>query len=452
MFDYAIIGGGVVGSAIFNKLTRKGKKCVLLEKELDLGEGATKANSGLVHAGFDAESGTLKAKFNKRGNEMIKTLARELRIAYNQTGALVVGNDIEKLKNLKLRGKNNGIKGLKIIKDEELFRLVPNLSKDIKYALHAKTAGVISPFMLNIALAEEAVLNGGEFRLGFELKYAIYEKKHYTLYSENNSVCAKNVINCAGSCFNEVSKILGVEQKELQFRRGEYIVLDKCDFVNLTVFPLPTLLGKGILATPTIDGNILLGPTAEDVQDYDTSTTQEGIDKILNHIKSYFTNVPLYKNIRQFSGIRVSAGKDFVVEKSKINNRVVLVAGINSPGLTSAPAIAEYVAEELYGEVQPDKEMQRRKPYTSREKGKIVCRCEHIGENEIINAINAPIPAQTVDAIKRRTRAGFGRCQGGQCLLDVTRLIAKYQGVQMHEVCKSSKNSFICFEGGNYEN
>lgn len=448
-YDYAVIGGGIIGTAIFNKIIRKNKSCILIERELDIATGATKANSGLVHAGFDAETGSLKAKFNVRGNYLIEELAKELNIPFKRTGALVVGNDLEKLNNLKTRGENNGVKELEIINRDKLKELVPNLKEDIKYALYAKTAGVISPYMFAIALAEEGVINGGDFKLGFEITNIEEEKNIFKIYSKENIIEAKKVINCAGAGFNEISKFLKVEEYPIKFRRGEYIVLDKSEFVKLSIFPLPTNLGKGILATPTIDGNTLLGPTAEDIKDYNTETTTEGIDKILGYINSTFDNVPLNKTIRQFSGIRVSCGEDFVVEKSKKNQNVVLVAGINSPGLSSAPAIAEFVVEELFEEKAQDKIMKRRSPYFTENAGKIICRCEKIGENEIINAINAPIPAITVDAIKRRVRAGMGRCQGGQCMLEVCKLIARNKGLKLEDIKKESKNSYIMFKGEN---
>ncbi len=452
VFDYAVIGGGIVGTSIFNKIIRKGKSCVLIERELDLSTGSTKANSGLIHAGFDAKTGSLKARFNVRGNDLVEDLAKQLKIPFKRTGAVVVGNDIEKLNALYERGINNGVKDLKIVSTEELRMLVPNLSEDIKYGLYAKTAGLISPYMFAIALAEEGVKNGGVVKLDFNINKFTFSDGIFTMCGEDDEVACKKVVNCAGAGFNEVSKLLNVEEFPIKFRRGEYIVIDKSDFVKLSVFPLPTALGKGILATPTIDGNILLGPTAEDIDDYDTETTNNGIDKILSYIKSTFKNVPLNKNIRQFSGIRVSVGDDFIVKKSDKNENVVLIAGINSPGLTSAPAIAEYVVEELFCEKNKDINLIPRDSYFQGDSGRIVCRCEKIGENEIIRALNSPVPCYTVDAVKRRVRAGMGRCQGGQCMIEVCKLIAKRYGLKLEDVKKESKNSFVMFNGGTYEN
>ena len=452
VFDYAVIGGGIIGTSVFNKIIRKGKSCVLIEKELDLSTGATKANSGLIHAGFDAETGSLKAKFNVRGNALIEGLVKQLKIPFKRTGAVVVGNDLEMLNTLYKRGIKNGVKDLEIIKDDELRKIVPNLNEDIKYGLLAKSAGLISPYMFAIALAEEGAKNGGVVKLDYNIQNISYKNDVFTISSDIEKIQCKRVVNCAGAGFNDVSKLLGVEEFPIKFRRGEYIVIDKSDFVKLSVFPLPTALGKGILATPTIDGNILLGPTAEDIDKYNTETTSLGIDKILNYVKTTFKNVPLSKNIRQFSGIRVSVGEDFIVQKSKKDGNVVLIAGINSPGLTSAPAIAEYVVEELFGEKNEDISLLPRESYFQGDSGKIVCRCEKIGENEILKALNSPVPCLTVDAVKRRVRAGMGRCQGGQCMIEVCKLIAKKYGLKLEDIKKESKNSFVMFKGDDYEN
>ena len=448
IFDYVVIGGGVIGTAIFNKLVRKGKTCALLEREPDLATGATKANSGLIHAGFDAESGSLKAKFNVRGNELTENLAKELKVPFKRTGAVVVGNDLEKLKALLERGEKNGVRGLEIVEGDKLKSLVPNLKEDIKYALYAPSAGLISPYMFAIALAEEGVINGGVCKLNFEIDRVEQTDGVFEIFGNNEVIQARKAINSAGAGFNEVSKLFKTEEFPIKFRRGEYIVLDKSDFVKLSVFPLPTALGKGILATPTVDGNILLGPTAEDIETFNTETTECGIDKIISYINSTFNNVPLNKNIRQFSGIRVSCGEDFVVKESTLNPNVILIAGINSPGLSSAPAIAEYVVEELLKEHSEDKPMIARKGYTCEPAGKIICKCEKVGEKEIENAINAPIPATTVDAVKRRVRAGMGRCQGGQCMLDICKLIAKNLNIELEDVKKESAKSNIMFKGG----
>lgn len=451
MYDYVIFGGGVVGAAIFNKFVRLGAKVALLEKELDVATGASKANSGLVHAGFDAETGTLKAKLNVRGNELFEKLCQELGIKFKRTGALVVGNDEEKLKELLARGKKNGVKGLSIIREEKLWKLVPNLRHEYKSALYAKTAGLVSPYMLTIALAEEAVINGGQALFGFTTKKIEKAKGCFKIYSSDKRVVeGKVVINATGAGYNDIARLLKAEEREIRFRRGEYYVLDKCDFVNLTVFPLPTKLGKGILATPTASGNILLGPTAEDILEFDTATTMGGLENISGSITAMFDNVPFDKIIREYSGVRVSCGDDFVIGWDKKAEGVVDICGINSPGLTSAPAIAEMVAE-MVGLRGQEKKMIRRKGYAVKVKGEIVCRCEKVGKNEILSAINSPLKPCTVDGIKRRVRAGMGKCQGGYCLIDVCCLIARERGIKLEEVNKEHEGGAVMLSGGKYE-
>lgn len=459
-YDIAIFGAGVIGCACFSHFTRLGKKCVLIEKENDVSTGVSKANSGLVHAGFDCKPNTLKAKLNVRGNEMFKNLASELGISFKQTGAVVVGNDLDKIKELYNQGIINGVKELSIIEGEELKLLVPNLNEDIKYGLYAKTAGLISPYELTIALAEEGVINGGKVLFDFDTTSIIKNKNIFVISSEEKSVKAKIIINCAGAGFNDISRLLGAEKYDLKYRRGEYFVLDrKTDFVSLSVFPLPTKLGKGILATPTVHGNILFGPTADDDQEYNTKTTSEGLDKIREFINKTYKNVPWNKVIREYSGVRISCGDDFVIEKSKIEN-VINVCGINSPGLSAAPAIAEYIGN-LLGFENKFIDFKKRKPYIeirnleiekanelikqNASYGKIVCRCEQITEGEIIDAISSPLAPKSVDGIKRRVRAGMGRCQGGFCTMKVCEIIAREKKLSLEKVLKEYNGSNIVY-------
>lgn len=461
IFDYAIFGAGVIGSAIASKLTRLGKSVVLIEKNTDVAMGASKANSGLIHAGFDAKEGTLKARLNVQGNKMFDKLAKELSISFKRTGALVVGNDLEKLKQLKTRGENNGVQGLEIIKKDKLYGLVPNLKKDIKYALYAKTAGIISPYMLTVALAEEAVINGAKVVFRFDTKKIKQNETGFEISDGKNVVVAKEIINAAANGFNEISKLLKTEMYSAEFRRGEYFVLDKgTGFVELTVFPLPTADSKGILVTPTASGNVLLGPTS-DVCDYNTKTTTEGLQKIRDNVSNLFDNIPWNKVIREYSGVRVVCGDDFIVQRSNKNSKVVNVFGICSPGLSAAPAIAEYVARDIL-QIKGKENFVLRKPYTkmsnlslakkneiiSKNKayGKIVCRCEVISEGEILEAINSPLKPTTVDAVKRRVRAGMGRCQGGFCSLKVAELISSQTGIPFDKIEKDDVGSFLMID------
>ena len=458
IYDYAIIGGGVIGCSILNKLTRLNKKCVLLEKYNDVGIGTTKANTALVHAGFDAKPGTMKARFNVEGSQMMEKLCKQLSVPYKQNGALVVGNDLEKLNNLLERGKTNGVKEIQIINKSKLHKMVPNLSEDINYALFAKTAAIISPYELAIALAEESVINGAVVIFNQELKSASFNS-YWTLKTNDKVITAKWVINCTGYAFNEVSSILNAEKYPIQYRVGEYYLLDSTE-INLTeytIFPLPSDKSKGVVITPTVEGNILIGPNAIDIDNYSTATTKEGLQEVKINALKIFPGIKFNKNIRNFAGVRSVIGEDFIIERSKVANNIINIAGICSPGLSSAPAIAKYVTKDILGLNDIERKMTPREPITHTKGltqkeinklikkdpkyGEIICRCEQVSKAEIIQALNSPLKPTSVDAIKRRTRAGMGRCQGGFCLIDEINLIAKTLNIPMDAVVKESKDS-----------
>ena len=466
IFDFAIFGGGIVGSAIFNKLTRLGKKCVLIEIAEDVCTGVSKANSALVHSGFDAKQGSLKAKLNVRGNFLMPQLCKRLKVDFKHCGAVVVGNSLEKIEQLYSRGIQNGVPSdqLEILKNDSLHALVPNLKKEIMFGLHAKNAGIVNVFMLNVALAEEAVINGAECRFGFETSAISSNNNIFSITNGKETIHARQVINASGTGYNDIAKLLGSEQKKLSFRRGQYYVLNKDarNFVPLTVFPLPTEKGKGILATPTTDGNILFGPTAEELENYNTETTASGFSDIEKNINTLFDNVPFNQVIRQFSGVRIGCGEDFVIEKSKQVSGVINICGINSPGLSASPAIAEYVCQ-LLG-LDNEKEIANlleRSTYnsiatkSSREiesliqenakYGNIICKCEMVSEQEILNAIHSPLKPHTLDGIKRRVRTMAGQCQGGFCTMKVAQIIARELAVDVDDVIKENKTSNLCF-------
>lgn len=462
IYDYAIFGGGVVGTAIMNKLTRMKKNVILIEKAEDVCTGASKANSAIVHAGFDAESGTLKAKLNIRGNKLIRKLCKELDVPFQETGAVVVGNDLNKIQTLYNRGLTNGIKScdLKILNQKEIMDLVPNLRKDIKYALLAKTSGIINIFMFTIALAEEAVINGADFRFSYNTTNIDYKDNIFVISNGKEIINAKKIINCAGAGYNDIAKLLQTEQYELTFRRGEYFVLDKevNNFVKLTVFPLPTNKGKGILATPTTDGNILLGPTSTECLKPETIVTSDGLKEIKENISLLFENPLFDKAIREYSGIRVGCGKDFIIQHSKINPNVINICGINSPGLTASPAIAELVCE-MEKIKETEKVMKKRYSYNSiatktneeidnlikKEKkyGKIICNCEMVSLQEILNAIHSPLRPHTLDGVKRRVRSTAGHCQGGFCTLKVAHIISNELNIPLNQILKENAKSFL---------
>lgn len=465
MFDVAVIGGGVIGGFVLRKLSSYKLNVCMLEKESDICMGQSKANSGIVHAGFDAQEGSLKAKFNLLGNKMMEKVAQELGVKYKNNGSLVVAfseEEIEILKKLKTRGENNGVEGLEIIDRAKLVEYEPNVSDNVVGALYAKTGGIICPYELTIAAIGNAMDNGAKLYTSFDV-CRIEKGDNYKIYSTNDEVIeAKYIVNCAGFGCQKIANLIGDYSFQIGGRRGEYVLLDReCgNFVNRTLFFTPTEKGKGILVSPTVDGNIILGPTAEEIDYNDTATTKEGLKSVVEKSNEMCKNVPHYNTITSFSGVRAYSDRhDFIIEESKVAKGFFHCAGIESPGLTSAPAIAEYLVETLIGRfIKLDKKEDFnpcRKPdyffskLSFEEKneiikkdpsyGRIVCRCEQITEGEIIRALTENPPATDVDGVKRRTRAGMGRCQGGFCQPFIVELIAKVKGVELNEVTKNGK-------------
>lgn len=463
MFDYCVIGGGVVGSAILNKLTRLGKSCVLVEKENDVGFGASRANSALIHSGIDCKPGTLKAKLNVRGCEMFPALAKRLKVPYSNCGHLIIGNDKQRLQELLERGRANGVKGLKIIGRNEIRSLEPNISEEIVSAIFIPSGGIISSYELSVAFCEEAIINGATVLREFVTKKVT--KKSAGIFevfaSDGRTIECKYIINCAGAGYNEIAKVLKSEVYPLTFRRGEYYILDtNCQsYVSHPIFPLPTKESKGILVSRTIHGNILVGPTSYE-SDTSTKTTKAGLNKIKQEVLVNFPSLPFRQNIRVFSGVRTISGEDFIIEKSRLQDGVINIAGICSPGLSACPAIAEMVANMLGLDASKEKKALKERTgitkisqmdYKSQEKlikknpdfGKVVCKCENISLGEIKEALTSPLPALSVDAVKRRTRAGMGRCQGGFCIFSVMEEISKATNSRLENICKDSTGSQI---------
>lgn len=460
IYDVAILGGGVIGCAIFNKLTRLGVSSVLIEKGSDVAVGTSKANSGIVHAGFDAKTGSLKAMHNVRGAQLFPRLCEELGVPYTCNGALVVGNDMSVVRELYDRGVANGVSDLRILNENELKNLVPNLSANVTCGLLAETSAIVSPYKFTIALAEESVINGGSVVFNFDLSSLKKAEDYYILSNGELEISAKQIVVAVGCEHNNVAKILGSSQYDIKFRRGEYYLLDKGENVTngYTIFPLPSKDSKGVLVSATVDGNTIVGPTSTPSLSSNTVTTREGLLEIANKSKEMLDGVNLRKNIRVFSGVRTLVGDDFVIEKDPKNGDIVNVTGICSPGLSASPSIAEYVCS-LLGFEGKEKLMKRLPKYTTISRktpeeinsliksdsryGKIVCRCEGISEMEIVNAINSPLKPISLDGIKRRTRAGMGRCQGGFCFLKVMEIIARIRKISIDEVLKENKDSRI---------
>ena len=466
MLDVAVIGGGVIGGMILRQLTKYQLTCALLEKESDVCACQSRANSGIVHSGLDAKEGTLKAKFNVAGNKLMPAVCEELGVKYQNNGSLVVAFNEEEmgiLKTLKARGEKNGVPGLQIIGREELKSKEENISDEAIGALFAPTGGIVCPYGLTIASIGNAMDNGATLYTDFEVCAIDKSDEGFTVHSSNGAkIEAKVVINCAGFASDKIASLIGDNSFKMGARKGEYILLAKNYLVNSTLFFTPTAKGKGVLVTQTVDGNIMLGPTSEECEGNIPTTSASGLDYIISKAKQMCDNIPFYDTITSFAGVRAYCDRhDFVIEQSKVDNRFINVAGIESPGLTSAPAIAEYVVNELIGSLMqliPNESFngKREKEFgelTIAQKneiikkdasfGKLVCKCERVTEGEVLRAIRQNPPATTIDGVKLRTRSGMGRCQGGFCQARIAEILAKELNIPLEQVTKRGKGSEI---------
>ncbi len=467
-YDVTVIGAGVVGGMIARTLAKYDVKLCILDKENDVAMGATKANSAIVHAGFDAKEGSLKAKLNVRGSEMMEEVTRQLGVKYKRNESLVVAfeNERAEVEAILERGIRNGVKGLRIVEKEELQSMEPNINPDLACALHAPTGAIVCPYELAIAAVGNAMDNGADLKLNFKVASIEKTEDGYVITAEDGQTVKTGiVINSAGVYSDEVAAMTGDANFTVHPRRGEYMLLDKeCgSFTQRTIFHTPTKMGKGILVSPTVDNNLLLGPTATDIEDKDdTTTTAEGFATIFAKASDNVAKIPFNKVITSFCGLRsVGSTGDFIIQHRE---GVVTLAGIESPGLSSAPAIAEYVEEMLKNDMGFAADLKKdynpiRKPghyfhdLSMEEKneiikkdpryGRIVCRCEGITEGEIVEAIHQNPPASDVDGIKRRTRSGMGRCQGGFCSPTVVEIIAREKNMAFEDVTRFGKGSVI---------
>lgn len=477
MYDVIIIGAGVTGCSIARELTRKERSILVLEASSDICEGTSKVNSGIVHAGHDAVPGSLKAKLNVRGNQMMVELSRKLDFAYRQNGSLVLCFEEEnrgKLEELYERGCKNGVQGLQVLDKQQLLSMEPALTHHAIAALYAPTGGIVCPFGLTIAMAENAAQNGAAFLRNKRVDGIESMERGYRIYTtDGSSYEASLVINAAGAHADEIHNMLplkeGHKEMHLIARKGEYCLYDKRagELVDKTIFQLPGKYGKGILVTPTVHGNLLIGPTAVDIPDKDgVNTTGEGLETVMEKAALSVEKLPpACQIITSFAGIRAHhESDDFIIEESKGYSGFIDVAGIESPGLTSAPAIGEYVAQ-LVNQIAPasDKKdfIDHRRGIISMEQvsfedkqkliaqnpvyANMICRCEGISEGEILDAIHRPVGATTVDGVKRRTRAGMGRCQGGFCSPKVVAILARELGVPMEEIRKSGQDAVLLY-------
>ena len=459
-YDVAVIGAGVIGCSAARELSRYKLSVAVLEKESDVCEGTSKANSAIIHAGFDAVPGTMKARFNVEGNKMMDSVSKELDIPFKRNGAMVVcWNESEqpKLDELYNRGIENGVEGLRILTGDEARAMEPALSKGIYAALYAPTSGIVCPFEMTIAYAENAFENGVEFNFLTEVTSISRGEDSFTIVTTKGEFTAKAVINCAGVYADKVHEMVENADYSIAARKGEYMLLDKSagELVSNTIFQVPTAMGKGVLVSPTVHGNLILGPTALDIDDKeDISTTREGLTSVKTISALSVDNVPYNKVITSFSGLRATGSTgDFII---KDHNGFIDAAGIESPGLTSAPAIAVYISElvrerllpEVNESFKPERHGIPKLAQLSNEErtkliderpdyGQIICRCEQISEGEILDAIRRPLGATTLDGVKRRVRAGMGRCQAGFCSPRVIELLSQELRLKPWEVKKN---------------
>lgn len=472
-YDVAVIGAGVVGSLITRELSKYDIKVALLERCNDMAMGATKANSAIVHAGFDAKPGTLKAKFNVRGVELMDKVCSELHVPLKNIGSLVVAfseEEMETVKELKERGEKNGVKKLKILNEEELRALEPNIGDKAVGALSAPTSSIVCPYELTIAAVENAVVNGAEFLRNCEVTGIKEENGGFVLKTSLGDIETSFVINAAGVHSGEIAELIGDDSIKIVPRHGDYYLLDKSqgNVVSHTIFQCPSKMGKGVLVSPTVDGNLIVGPSANDIDDGDdVATTSEGLSFVFSSASKSVPSISLRNAITSFSGNRAHpVSDDFIIGSSSKNAHFINVAGIESPGLSSAPAIAEEVEgillgltgelkkKESFNPVRPEPVRFRNMSTEEREElvkknkayGRIICRCETVTEGEIIDAIKAPAGARDVDGVKRRTRAGMGRCQGGFCGSKVVEILARELKEEMNDITKFGGESKIMFD------
>jgi glycerol-3-phosphate dehydrogenase len=470
MYDVAIIGGGVFGCAIARELSRYQLRIALLEKCAEVGFGTTKTNSGIIHPGHHSPPDTLKGQLAVRGNELFDTLHRELSFGFRRIGELVVAQreeDLPVLDALKVQGRKKGVPGLEIWDRERLRREEPNLSKALLGALYAPTAGVINPYEFAFALIENAVGNGVELVVDAPVERLDVGPEAISAHTPQGAFPARFAVNCAGIFSDRIAEMAGVNTFRIHPRKGEEYMLDKRlqGLVRRLIFPVPTPETKGTLIIPTFDGTIMVGPTAEDTEDrHDVSTTEAGAGKVFDFVRRICPAISPRDTIAEFAGLRaVSDTNDFIIGPTEVKG-FINVAGIQSPGLTASPAIAEYVRDILKEEGLVLEEKTDFRPHVpcaprfsaadldERERlvaenplfARVVCRCELVTEAEVQDAIDRG--ARTLDGIKFRTRAGMGRCQGGFCTSRCMNLLAQRRGVPLHAITKRGGGSWVVAE------
>ena len=470
MYDIIVIGAGVVGTCVARELSKYQANVCVIDKADDVASGTSKANSGIVHAGYDCKPGTLMAKLNVRGNELLYQLAEELDFPIKKNGSLIVctiESERGKLDVLLDQANANGVPDARIVERDELLEMEPNLTPNAVAALYVPTGGIICPFNLAIAMGENAAVNGVEFKFETEVKNIVKKDGYYELDTNKGVLETKAVVNAAGVYADVMHNMVSDKKMKIVARKGEYLLMDKelGDYFKATIFPLPGPMGKGVLTAPTIHGNMFVGPSATDIEDKEgVNTTQEIIgDLVQKASASHLTKdrLPMNKVITSFAGLRAhEEHHEFIVEEVADAPGFFDAAGIESPGLTSSPAIAEMLVgliQDKYNFPKNENFIAKRKGIVHMEDlsmeeknemikknpqyGNIVCRCEMVTEGEIVDAINRPIGARSLDGVKRRTRQGMGRCQAGFCTPRTMEILSRELGIPMTEITKKGKGS-----------
>lgn len=470
VYDVITIGAGVIGCAVARELSRLDASILVLEKNEDVCAGTSKANSAIIHSGYDAENGTLKARFNVRGNEMMDALASDLDVPFERIGSLTVCTEQDRLYELERlydRGVKNGVKGLRILSREEALAIEPHLADGVVGALFAPTAGIICPFKLTVALAENACTNGAQFRFNTAVTgISRGDDGVWHIIAGGVEYRSRAVVNAAGVYSDELNNMVSEKKLHITPRRGDYVLLDRSaqGYVRHTVFQLPTKYGKGVLVTPTVHGNTIIGPTAVDIDDKEsTATTASAISDILDKSAVSIKGLPVRQVITSFAGLRSREdGHEFVLGEAEDAEGFFNCVGIESPGLSASPAIGEYTAALIADRLSLTKKegfiptrrdilnpaalpLEERNALIRQNPayGTIVCRCESVTEGEIVDAIRRTPGARSLDGVKRRVRAGMGRCQGGFCSPKVMEILRCELGVPMEEITKSGGGSYL---------
>ncbi len=467
MYDVTVIGCGVVGASIAYELSKYKLSVAVVEKENDVACGTTKANSAIVHAGYDPVPGTKMARLNVQGSKMMEELCRRLSVDYKRVGSLVIAfdeADMETIRALYRRGVENGVEDLQILNKQQTLEIERNLSPDVIGALYAPTAAIVNPWGLAIALAETAVRNGAQLRLNSAVTSIHNQGDFYQIETFEGAFDTRYIVNAAGAYADVINDMAAKPFFKILPVKGEYYLLDKSQggVVSRTVFQPPNKDGKGVLISPTVHGNLIVGPTADPAENpEDVAVTAQGLEKIVKTATRSSTKVNFRESIRNFTGVRATTAQDdFIIEASPDAPRFVNAAAIKSPGLSAAPAIGIEVRSILEGISLTCNEKENFidarnitlfKHMTQEQKsealkcdpsyGRVICRCETITEGDILQAMHSPIPPVSIDGVKRRCNAGMGRCQGGFCGPRVHEIISRETGLSMEEVCQDRAGS-----------